>query len=327
MSLRYSARRSARNKATPIVTRMNMKSSAIKPFNRQSSRLGGDDSIQRELVKSDHKIVNYTDLIQVYLDFLDGKTTQTPTYKGRLNPDTIAQLKPVRELNSNGLLTLDSQDGLVSTSTLPNGKPYRIVQRAYITGLMPTFLAQELYSRFVESSDVLCFRTPLHQAVMSPIMDPMIPVTREYVGHDQGRTFTSVSTVRTQEAFEQIKDELHLNPSVTKRLFNQLDDVAFIDIQWGRSQFLVQECLTHLKDIFKQSANLFEFQCTFDTSNDATQVQECDQLTATNIEDAENERRQRFINRYTNQEKGEQIYEYLKQFTKEPFPTLQGLEL
>src|SRR5437867_263102 len=86
---------------------------------------------------------SFYDILHLYIDYLDGKTDEVPTHFGKLNEDTIKQLQPIRELNVFGLLTTDSQNGLIN-----EGKNLTTYQRSYITGLMPTFLAKKLASKF-----------------------------------------------------------------------------------------------------------------------------------------------------------------------------------
>lgn len=277
----------------------------------------------------------FYDVLQLYIEYLDGKSNEVPTYHGKLNPDTFEQLQQIRQLNNLGFLTLDSQNGLIEDS------PDTIkLQRSYIKGLMPTFIVNELVDKFNLQSEVLCFTEQLKFSMKNEIADPRIWVTIKKNKQTLEVDYqTSIPLVQTQDYFHQIAE--YLNKNTKKLLFNQLSNITLIDTVWERPNYLVDLCNSFLKEIvnmYERNIN-WKYICTLtrdpqrymyklksiaeNTSSDAYNI--CNDLTQ--IESIKNEesRKQFYEDVYTDSDIANNVYQYHKQFYKYNFPSVSSI--
>jgi hypothetical protein len=202
----------------------------------------------------------WLDVVQLYFDFLNGKIKEVPTYSGPLEDDTINQLNDLRELNSLGFLTIDSQDGLDKYETIKeNEKTIKIhtQQRAYVTGIMPKIFADKLRYELRTSSNILfmtCdFKSCNEDRKTEKICYDMaysIPLTIETVDNDEGKIFTASRTIIDCDELYTLSQIFSKN--LHKIVLSEFMAVKALDIKFGRSKMLVLTLNTILKKILSE---------------------------------------------------------------------------
>ena len=95
-------------------------------------------------------VKSFSDLLDTFYLYFEGKIAYLPHYRGKLCADTIAQLDLIKEINRLGFLSVDSQNGLSEhlPSTIQSETNFCQKQRAYIEGFLPAERAVAFIDQF-----------------------------------------------------------------------------------------------------------------------------------------------------------------------------------
>ncbi len=182
---------------------------------------------------------------------------QSDEFKTREDAEsTIPSIPILIEITKNGLVTDNSQEGLIVTGfNDDSGRYYRIEERAYVTGVMKTKEAYAFVTKFNETTDKIAFvihadsSKEFKKKYMGTDPIPNIPVTKSG-SSEKGLKFIT-------QMHSDTKIPLVLPAGVFGKPYNEIteevEEVAVIDPVYGRkaasAKGLYKAILQTLKDI------------------------------------------------------------------------------
>ena len=200
----------------------------------------------------------FRDIIDRYLLYFEGKIPYLPTYFGELDPDTMAQLDMFKRINSLGLLTVNSQDGLIEDErnyeVIDNRTGEKIIyeriitkQRAYIDGYIEARIYEQ-FQKFISDTELLIFGVPVgtNKGVEFK-REPYINVTSEETwinGEYQYRPYTNLHVCSTGDEWDDIMEWVSPKAKIPPLYYVQL-----LDPVWGRSNVLAETVIGALESI------------------------------------------------------------------------------
>ena len=279
---------------------------------------------------------SFYDLLQLHLEFLNGSVTDFP--RTAIMENTI--LESIKRLNKLGFLITDAQNGIQEEDTDSVTR-----DRAYITGLLPTFIAKALNKKFQVQSGFLCFTNPLRFSPRDEILtDPRIPVTVDIISNGQESIEASRPIVENQLNFLEISK--YLTKKVGQTLFNQLSTITLFDTNWGQSDVLFERCIELLTSVVENSTKNWQYTCMLtenpninfnhlkqlakeqfpDSKLDDSNVSNlCRSLTTREAKKLEKRQRTNYRENFTNKDIADQAYNYHKEFYKHHFPSTRSI--
>jgi len=194
------------------------------PFCEDLSEDEQDRLRDEDLGKHYGRAKSFKDLLKLNLDFIRGERA-SPRYFASIhdgNPETITSLRKLAEINSLGLLTVDSQPGEVDPK-------HAHKQRAYLVGVSNEKLAFHLYEEL--NHHLIVSICPIEVNLFNPdATNNMHLCGAIAVTYDAGEPFTHVGghTNTLQHDMEYLDDKL------VDKLYDRAYNVTIIDPTWGR---------------------------------------------------------------------------------------------
>ena len=213
------------------------------PFCPDISEDEEDELRERDITAHYPKAKSFRDLIKLNIDFLRGERA-SPRYYGSIhdgNPESIASLRKMIQINKLGLLTIDSQPGEV----IPK---YGHKQRPYITGVANLKIAHHLYE--VLNHHVIVTICPLWAEFnIDDLQAGAFSCGSILATYDDNQPFTHVGAHINglQPDFAYIK------PALANKLLDKAWAVNIVDPVWGRDAAVEG----HLLDQTIEALNLF----------------------------------------------------------------------
>ena len=201
-----------------------LKTPACPPFCPDISEDEEDELRERDITAHFPKAKSFRDLIKLNIDFLRGERA-SPRYYGSIhdgNPETVASLRKMIEINRLGLLTIDSQPGEVYPE-------HGHKQRPYITGVANYNLARHLYGELNHHAIVtVC---PLWaEFSIEDLQAGAISCGSILATYDNNQPFTHVGA--NMNGLEPDFD--HIKPALANKLLEKAYAVNIIAPVWGR---------------------------------------------------------------------------------------------
>ena len=184
----------------------------------------------------------FDDIRKLYIDFFDGKADAVPTYRGKLNPDTVKQLQLIREINSLGFLTVDSQNG---------EKKGKYVQRAYVVGYIKKTIAKDFVNTLGIIDGIVCTVNRIYsgsdELVLEFFREGGYPVSY----------YPTTGLVETREPFlpysgalvSMCNSMISLTMDEYDELFKELCYVSCVDTISGREDYLAKSIIDSLNKV------------------------------------------------------------------------------
>lgn len=188
---------------------------------------------------------NYSDLQFMMQEFLMGVVQATPWHLGPVDKETIPLLDDLRKINALGMITVESQPGLVD-------KKYNIAQRSYLEAIVPKYIVHTI-GYMLKNTDVLMVvydrRGDMYHAYLKGHMyedtkslidqlkedkedkeDDLVYGDHVAVTYEDGKVYTSIPL----NGFDELYPLEDYNKDILNYIIEHCARVVFIDLKLGR---------------------------------------------------------------------------------------------
>lgn len=181
----------------------------------------------------------YEQMLDLYYSFLIGEIDSVPTHLTPLGIESAMIVEELKQLNTLGILSIDSQPGLEEISYIPNLRHNVVTyQREYLCCYMPNRLAEH-YREEIGFTDFLMF---WYEILELGNGKHQIPVTgTKTLAGETIEMYTSIpiNTYENYKDFGNIVAYLGLDLDDTD--YKSLVYVQFIDPVWSRTGVLMKK--------------------------------------------------------------------------------------
>ena len=196
---------------------------------------------------------SFQEILAHYRSFLKGDIPACPTHGAPLEEESQLILPQLLALNDNGILTVDSQPGLLEYEAqgqiyIPDPIEATDIehrQRAYVDCYMPEELYQRL-AQLLAPTDLMIFgqRYTRPSSSAPKVSIPVTITSYHYEGKDHVDIESRMPIMWLAPDLEII---LCATPVATqKRILQDLYSVRIVDPNWGETSYLFEEILHNL---------------------------------------------------------------------------------